>query len=73
MKKIRYISLSPHIGQPQFDGGDEKCIENFVGKLLEKRSLGDPRWKCEDNIRVNLSVTDCEDRRWMELAQDGIQ
>ena len=42
----------------------------LVGKLERKRSLGRPRRRCEDNIKMDLQEVGggCED--WMELAQD---
>ena len=41
----------------------------LVGKLEEKRPLGRPRRRWEDNIKMDLEVErGCVD--WMELAQD---
>ena len=42
----------------------------LVGTPEEKRSLGRPRCRCEDNIKMDLQEVGggCED--WMELAQD---
>jgi hypothetical protein len=37
-------------------------------KPLRKRLLGTPRWRCGDNINMNLREVSCEDKRWMELA-----
>jgi hypothetical protein len=35
-------------------GRDEKCIQNFVGKLEVKRPLERPRCRQEDNIKMDL-------------------
>jgi hypothetical protein len=41
----------------------------LVGKPEEKRPLGRPRRRWEDNIRTNLWETEYEDMNWMNLAQ----
>jgi hypothetical protein len=30
--------------------------------------LGRPRRRLEDNIKMNVGETDCEDQKWMELT-----
>jgi len=30
--------------------------------------LGKPRRRWEDNIKMNVGETDCENRKWMELC-----
>jgi hypothetical protein len=42
----------------------------LVGKPEGRRSLGRPRYRWEDNIRMNLREVGCECVDWMELAQD---
>jgi len=42
----------------------------LVGKPEAKRSLGRPRRRWEDNIKMNLQVVGCEGMEWIELAQD---
>jgi hypothetical protein len=42
----------------------------LVGKPEAKRSLGRPRRRGEDNIKMNLQVVGCEGMEWIELAQD---
>ena len=51
-------------------GGGERVHRVLVGKPEGKRSLGRPRRRWEDNIKMNLQEVGggCED--WMELAQD---
>jgi hypothetical protein len=41
-----------------------------VGKPEEKRPLGRPRLRWEDNIKVNLKVMGFGDMDWIEPAQD---
>jgi hypothetical protein len=35
-------------------GGNEKCIYNFGGKLEVKRGFGRPKFRWEDNIKMDL-------------------
>jgi hypothetical protein len=42
----------------------------LVGKLEERRPLGRPRRRWEDNIRMDLWGVVCGCGDWMELAQD---
>ena len=41
-----------------------------MGKLEEKRPLGRPRRRWEDNIKMDLQEVGCECVDWIELAQD---
>jgi hypothetical protein len=41
-----------------------------VGKPEGKRSLGRPRSRWEDNIKMDLQEVGCGGMDWMELAQD---
>jgi len=41
-----------------------------VGKPEEKRPLGRPRRKWEDNIETDLQEVGCGGMGWIELAQD---
>jgi hypothetical protein len=41
----------------------------LVGKHLGKYPLGRQSRMLDDNIKMNLQETCCEDQRWMELAQ----
>jgi len=51
-------------------GGDERCIQGFVGKPEGKRPLGRPRRRWEDNIKMNLQDVGCGGMYWIDLAQD---
>ena len=51
--------------------GDRRCVyRGLVGKLEGKRSLGRPRRRWEDNIKIDLEEVGCRGRDWIELAQD---
>jgi len=42
----------------------------LVGKPEEKRPLGRPRRRWEDNIQMDLQEVGCGGMDWIELAQD---
>jgi hypothetical protein len=42
----------------------------LVGKLEGKRTLGRPRRRREDNIKMDFQSVRCEDMDWINLAQD---
>jgi hypothetical protein len=42
----------------------------LVGKPEEKRPLGRPRRRWEDNIKMELQESEGDRGDWMELAQD---
>jgi len=42
----------------------------LVGKPEGKKSLGSPRHRWEDNIKMDLQEVECGGMDWMELAQD---
>ena len=41
-----------------------------MGKPEEKRPLGRPRRRWEDNIKMDLQEVGCGGMDWIELAQD---
>ncbi|KAJ4434112.1 hypothetical protein ANN_16432 [Periplaneta americana] len=45
----------------------------LVGRLEEKRPLGRPRRRWEDNIKMDLREVGYDDRDWIDLAQDRDQ
>ena len=50
-------------------GGGEKCAQGSSGETRGKETIGRPRRRWEDNIRMDLrEVGGVGD--WMELAQD---
>jgi hypothetical protein len=42
----------------------------LVGKSEEKRPLGRPRCRWEDNIKMDVQGVGCGGKDWMKLAQD---
>jgi hypothetical protein len=44
-----------------------------VGKLEEKRSLGRPRRRLVDNIKIDLREIEWYGRDWIDLAQNRDQ
>ena len=42
----------------------------FVGKPEEKRPLGRPKCRWDDNIKMDLQEVGCRVMDWLELAQD---
>ena len=51
-------------------GGDKRRIKVLVGKPEGKRTLGRPRRRWEDNIKMYLQEVGCGGMYWIELAQD---
>ena len=51
--------------------GEERGVYRvLVGKSEGRRSLGRPRRRCVDNIRMDLQQVGCGYMDWIELAQD---
>jgi len=42
----------------------------LVGKPEGRRPLGRPRYRWEDNIKMNLQEVECRGMDWIELVQD---
>jgi hypothetical protein len=51
-------------------GGQESCIQGFMGEHEGKRPLGRPRLRWEDDIKMDLQEVGCGGMDWIELAQD---
>jgi hypothetical protein len=45
----------------------------LVGRPEGKRSLGRPRCKWEDNIKMDLREIGIDGANWIQLAQDRVQ
>ena len=45
----------------------------LVGKLEEKRPLGRPNRRWEDNIKMDLREVDCDPGDWLAIAEDRDQ
>jgi hypothetical protein len=51
--------------------GERKGVYRvLVVKPEDKRPLGRPRRRCEDNIKMDLQEVGCGCMVWIELAQD---
>ena len=51
--------------------GERKGVYRvLVGKPEEKRPLGRPRLRWEDNIKMDLQEVGCGSMDWIELAKD---
>jgi hypothetical protein len=51
--------------------GESRVVYRLlVGKSEEKRPVGRPRRRWEDNIRVDLQEVRCGEMYWIDLAQD---
>jgi len=48
---------------------DRTAYKILIGKPNGKRTLGRPRRRWEDNIRMDLNEMGYEGRKWRELAQ----
>ena len=51
-------------------GESTRVFRVLVGKPEEKRPLGRPRCRWEDNIKRDLQELRCGGMDWIELAQD---
>jgi hypothetical protein len=49
---------------------EERCIQGLVGKPEGKRPLGRPRYRLEDNIKMNVQEVECGVMDWIDLVQD---
>jgi hypothetical protein len=57
-------------GACRSDRGGESVYRVLMGKTEEKRPLGRPRCRWEDNIKMHLQKVGCGGMDWIELAQD---
>jgi hypothetical protein len=51
-------------------GGRRGIYRVLVGRPEGKRPLGRPRFRWEDNIKMDLQEIGCEVMDWIELAED---
>jgi hypothetical protein len=51
-------------------GGEERCIQGWVGKPEVERPLGRPGCSWEDNIKIDLKEIGWQCVDWIDLAQD---
>jgi hypothetical protein len=52
--------------------GDMITHKNFRGKTEQKRLLGRPGCKWENNIKIDLVELGCKNVDWIQLAQNQV-
>jgi hypothetical protein len=45
-------------------------MQSFGGEPEGKRSLGRPRFRWEDNVKIDLQEVGCGDMDWIDMAQE---
>jgi hypothetical protein len=66
--KSRRMRWAGHVAR--MGGGDRGVYRVLLGKPEEKRPLGRPRRRWEDNIKIDLQEVGRGHGNWMELGQD---
>ncbi|KAJ4432334.1 hypothetical protein ANN_20953 [Periplaneta americana] len=66
-RRLRWAGHVAHMGESR------NPYTVLVGKPEGKRSLGRPRRRWEDNIKMDLREVGYDDREWINLAQDRDQ
>ena len=51
----------------------QKCIQNLLGKSEGERSLGRPRRRWEDNVKMDLTEVVWDPGEWIDLAENRDQ
>jgi hypothetical protein len=54
-------------------GEKRNAYRILVGKPEGKRTLGRPRWRWVDNVKMDLRETGLDGMDWIDLAQDRDQ
>ena len=65
--KLRRMRWAGHVARMEEGRGVHKVL---VGKPEGRRSLGRPRRRWEDNIKMDLQEVGCGGMDWIEVAQD---
>ena len=68
--KSRRLRWAGHVERMELSRNAYRIL---MGKLEEKRPLGRPRCRWEDNIKIDLREVDCDAGDWIDLAQDRDQ
>ncbi|KAJ4433414.1 hypothetical protein ANN_15673 [Periplaneta americana] len=63
-RRLRWVGHVARMGESR------NACRVLVGRPEEKRPLGRPRRRWEDNIKMDLREVGYEDRNWINLAQD---
>jgi hypothetical protein len=50
-------------------GGEEECIQDIGGKARRKGTIGKPRRRWVDNIKMDLREIECDGVDWIDMAQ----
>jgi hypothetical protein len=66
-RRMRWVGLVARMGE-----GKGVC-RVLVGRPKDKRTLGRPRRRWVDNIKLDLREIGIDGAKWIQLAQDGIQ
>jgi hypothetical protein len=66
IKSRRMIWVGPVACMGESRGG----YKVLVGKPEGKRPIGRPKHRLEDNIKMDLQEVECEDKDWIDVAQD---
>jgi hypothetical protein len=67
--KSRRMRWAGHVARMEGRG----VCRVLVGRPEEKRPLGRPRRRWEDNIKMDLRETGIDEANWIRLAQDRVQ
>ena len=65
--KPRIIRWAEHVARTGYRRGVFRVL---MGKPEGRRPLGIPRYRWEDNIKMDLQEVECGGMDWIELAQD---
>jgi hypothetical protein len=65
--KSRRMRLAGHVARKEKGRGVYRVL---VGKPVGKRTLGRPRHRWTDDIKMDLQEVGCGSMDWIELAQD---
>jgi hypothetical protein len=53
--------------------GGDRCLQGFGREARRQESLGRPRRRWEDNIKIDLREIGIDGMNWIHLAQDRVQ
>ena len=68
--KLRRLRWAGHVERME---QSRNAYRVLVGKPESKRPLGRPRYRWEDNIKMDLREVGCDPRDWITLAEDRDQ
>jgi hypothetical protein len=68
--KSRRVRWAGHVARMEAGRGVYRVL---VGRPEEKRPLGRPRRRWEDNIKLDIREIGIDEANWIRLAQDRVQ